>query len=77
MTTNHTDTPAPSGPETKMVDVAGRNPNLGMILMGYHIGGCTLCGYEPDDTVARVAEDNGVPVTELLRAVREGDIHAG
>ena len=75
MTDSQTKTPI--GPDTQMEEVASRNPNLGMVLMGYHIGGCTLCGYEPDDTVARVAEDNGVPVTELLRAVREGDVHAG
>ncbi|MEO0479066.1 MAG: hypothetical protein AAF196_06260 [Planctomycetota bacterium] len=58
------------GPETEMAEVARRNPNLPVALMRYHIGGCTLCGYEPEDTVAKVAEDNGVPLEVLLEAVR-------
>lgn len=62
--------------ETRMEDVMRANPDLAVILMRFHIGGCSLCGFEPDDTVARVAEDNGVPTAILLAAVNGEDLAA-
>jgi hypothetical protein len=58
--------------ETTMEDAIRRDPNLPMILMRFHIGGCSMCGFEPRDTVARVAEENGVPLADLLRALNGG-----
>ena len=58
-------------PETRMEDAVRQDPNLSVILMRFHIGGCSLCGFEPDDTIARVAEDNGVPTEILLAAMNE------
>ena len=55
--------------ETKMADAIARDPNLPVVLMRFHIGGCSLCGFEPDDTIAQVAEDNGVPLERLLQAL--------
>jgi len=54
---------------TRMADALAADPNLPVILMRYHIGGCSMCGFEPDDTVAQVAEDNGVPTDRLLAAL--------
>ena len=55
-----------------MSEALARDPNLPVLLMRFHIGGCSLCGFEPEDTVARVAEDNGVPTRILLEALNSG-----
>ncbi len=55
--------------DTLMGDAMARDPNLPVVLMQFHIGGCSLCGFEPDDTIAKVAEDNGVPLDRLLGAM--------
>jgi hypothetical protein len=52
-----------------MREVVARDPDAHAVLSRYHIGGCTVCGYEEDDTVARVAEDNGIPTARLVRAL--------
>lgn len=57
--------------QTRMEDAMRQNPNLPVVLMRFHIGGCSLCGYEPGDTVEQVAEDNGVPLDVLLAAMNE------
>ena len=54
---------------TTMGEALRADPNLPVILMRFHIGGCTLCGFEETDTIAKVAEDNGVPVDRLLAAL--------
>ena len=59
-------------PDMTMADAIAKNPNLPMILMRFHIGGCSLCGFEPEDTIAQVAEDNGVPLDRLLEAMNAG-----
>lgn len=60
---------APITGDTRMDEALRRDPNLPMVLMRFHIGGCSMCGFEPSDTVARVAEDNGVPLNDLLDAL--------
>jgi hypothetical protein len=54
---------------TTMADAIRSDPNLPVVLMRFHIGGCSLCGFEPGDTIAQVAEDNGIPVDVLLAAI--------
>lgn len=54
---------------TRMGDAMAVAPDLPMILMRFHIGGCSMCGFEQDDTIAKVAADNGVPVDRLLAAM--------
>lgn len=59
--------------ETRIGDAVRSDPDLPVVLMRFHIGGCSLCGFEDDDTIAKVAEDNGVPVERLLAAInRDG-----
>ena len=58
-------------PETTMEQAMAKDPNLPIILMKFHIGGCNMCGFENDDTIAKVAEDNGVPVYRLLAAMNQ------
>ena len=55
--------------DTKMGDAMRADPNLPVTLMRFHIGGCSLCGFEENDTVAQVAGDNGVPLQVLLDAM--------
>ena len=63
----------PFGPETRMGDALRADPNLPVVLMRFHIGGCSMCGFEEADTIAQVAEDNGVPVADLLAAMNGAD----
>ena len=38
----------------------------------YHIGGCSSCGFQPEETLARVCERNGdLPVTDVLEQIRQ------
>ena len=55
--------------DSRMADVLARDLNAPVVLMRYHIGGCSMCGFEPDDTVQQVADDNGVPVQVLIEAL--------
>ena len=37
----------------------------------YHIGGCSSCGFQPDETLAQVCERNGgLDVAEVLAHIR-------
>jgi hypothetical protein len=55
--------------DTTMREAMAVDPSLSATLMRFHIGGCTMCGFEPEDTIAKVAEDNGVPTERLLAAM--------
>ncbi|MBL8756056.1 MAG: disulfide oxidoreductase, partial [Planctomycetes bacterium] len=33
------------------------------------LGGCRNCGFNPDDSIANVAMQNGIPVERLLAAM--------
>ncbi len=59
--------------DTTMEEAIAADPNLPVVLMRFHIGGCSLCGFEPEDTIAKVAEDNGVPLQRLLDAMNHAD----
>lgn len=56
--------------DSTMAEVLAADESLRMVLMRFHIGGCSMCGFEPNDSVRKVAEDNGVPPAELLGALR-------
>ena len=55
--------------ETTMAEALAADPNLPVVLMQFHIGGCSLCGFDAEDTIAKVAEDNGIPLGRLLDAL--------
>lgn len=63
---------APFTPETTLADVLRTDESLAAVLMRFHIGGCSMCGFEPTDSIAKVASDNGVPVVDLLGALNSG-----
>jgi hypothetical protein len=55
--------------ETKMGDAIAKNPRIQWVLRQFHIGGCSHCGFDMNDTVKKVAEDHGVPLETLLTAI--------
>jgi len=39
----------------------------------FHLGGCSNCGFDPNDTIENVAMQNGIPAERLVAALnREG-----
>ena len=54
---------------TKMADILKGNQNAPWTLKQFHIGGCHHCGFDMNDTVAKVAGDHGVPIAILLTAL--------
>ncbi|MBV9390676.1 MAG: rhodanese-like domain-containing protein [Verrucomicrobia bacterium] len=43
------------------------------LFRSYHIGGCSSCGFSPDETLASVCERNGsLPVEEVVDAILAG-----
>ena len=56
--------------ETTMLEALTADPSLGMVLMrDFHLGGCSNCGFEPNESIANVAADNGIPTDRLLAAL--------
>ncbi len=56
--------------ETTMLECLNTDPSLGMVLMrDFHLGGCRNCGFNPHDSIANVAMQNGIPVERLLAAM--------
>lgn len=42
------------------------HPQAQQILAGFHLGGCSSCAVEPDETLAELCASRGVNETELL-----------
>lgn len=55
--------------ETPMREVMQRNPNAPYTLRQFHIGGCSHCGFDMNDSIGKVAEDHGIPVPMLVTAL--------
>jgi hypothetical protein len=56
--------------QTTMLEALTADPSLGMVLMrDFHLGGCTNCGFEPNESIANVAAENGIPTERLLAAL--------
>ena len=76
--------PAPSTPEgitpeITMGELVHLFPGVQRALFrGYHIGGCSSCGFHAEETLAQVCERNGgLPVQEVisfLGSAREADV---
>jgi len=60
------------GPESPMSSVLEAFPGAQRALFRrYHIGGCSSCGFRPDETLAQVCGRNGnLDVTEVLAHIR-------
>ena len=56
--------------QTTMLEALTADPSLGMVLMrNFHLGGCSNCSFEPNDSIANIAAQNGIPVEHLLAAL--------
>jgi hypothetical protein len=55
--------------DTTMAEAMAQDANLPVVLMRFHMGGCSMCGFEASDSIRQVAEDNGVPLDRLLDAL--------
>lgn len=64
--------------ETPMQELVSQFPGAQRALFrGYHIGGCSSCGFRPEETLAEVCERNGglvvAEVVAFLNRAREAD----
>src|SRR5690242_18509107 len=59
-------------PQSPMSDVLAQFPGAQRALFRrYHIGGCSNCGFSPDETLAQVCERNGgLDVNEVLAHIK-------
>lgn len=62
-------------PELTMEEVLSRAPAAQRALFQrYHIGGCSHCAFEPDDTLGQVAADHNIlDVNELIRTILQAE----
>jgi rhodanese-related sulfurtransferase len=70
-----TEPPATTGIDgnTPMSDVLRQYPGAQRALFArYHIGGCSSCGFRPDESLAEVCQRNeDVPVDEVIAHIRD------
>lgn len=61
-----------AGPQSTMRDVLEEFPGAQRALFRrYHIGGCSSCGFQPEETLAQVCERNGgLDVNEVLQHIQ-------
>src|SRR6187431_1190572 len=59
-------------PDISMRDLVAQFPGAQRALFrAYHIGGCSSCGFRPDETLAEVCERNdNLPVSEVIQALQ-------
>ena len=62
-------------PTATMREVLARFPSAQRALFRrYHIGGCSSCGFQPDETLAELcARNDGLPVEEVAAHIVESD----
>ena len=53
-------------PEMTVREAQMLHPQTQQILASFHLGGCSHCAVEPDDTLAKVCNDNGLDLNVLL-----------
>ncbi len=51
---------------TTVREAGQMHPQVGEVLAGFHLGGCSSCAVEPDETLAQVAAERGVALDTLL-----------
>jgi len=53
-------------PEMTVREALLLHPQAQQILAGFHLGGCSSCAVEPDETLAALCASRGINETELL-----------
>ncbi len=66
------DSPPPLGPASTLREVLAAYPGAQRALFRrYHIGGCSSCGFQPDETLQALCQRNGqLPVDEVLAHIQ-------
>lgn len=62
----HQGSPITVRPEMTVGQVTALHPQAGQILAGLHIGGCSSCAANPDETLAQICADNGLDLSQVL-----------
>ena len=65
----------PISPQTRMGELVSAHPGARRALFrGYHIGGCSQCAYDDDETLAELcARNDGLDVEEVAAYLRNAD----
>ena len=53
-------------PEMTVREVQMLHPQAQQILAGFHLGGCSSCAVEPDDTLAKICAENKLDLNALI-----------
>lgn len=53
-------------PTTTVREAERIHPQAAQVLADLHLGGCASCAVEPDDTLAGICDEKGVPLETLL-----------
>ena len=53
-------------PQTTVREAQLLHPQARQVLAGLHLGGCSNCAVEPDETLRKVSADHGIDLTLLL-----------
>ena len=56
-------------PEMTVRQVQMLHPQAGQVLAGFHLGGCSSCAVEPDDTLTKVSADHNLNLDQLLSSL--------
>src|SRR5262245_45642543 len=65
------DTPPPLGAQSTMAEVLAAYPGARRVLFRkYHVGGCSSCGFSPEETLGQLCARNGeLDVREVIRHI--------
>ncbi len=62
----HKGAPITVRPEMTVGQVTALHPQAAQVLAGLHIGGCSSCAANPDETLAQICADNGLDLSKVL-----------
>jgi len=52
-------------------DALQMHPEAGLVLAGYHLGGCSHCGVNTIETLQQVCNGYGIPLDALLSSLND------
>ena len=56
-------------PEITLREYQKLHPQTGQVLAGFHLGGCSNCAVEPDDTLVKLSADHNIDMQQLLASL--------
>ena len=58
-------------PEMTIFNALELHPEAGLVLAGYHLGGCSHCGVNQVETLQQVCNAYGVPIDVLVSSLND------